>query len=126
MFAYVYELSTGIFLRGGPSIGVPDYDPATEGFVMLDAHPNRRAERYDVTAPAKKRAATAPEIAAFDAARVNEIASGKIDADKVVLALAEFVRQELNTIRAALPVPLAAITRAQALASIRTIYKALP
>ncbi len=80
MIKMLVHLATGEFRSGGfaesrPPItgsdvaGNPIFDPA---FVVVDVPgeqiPDRLTERYDATQPTKRRAATAPEIAAFDTA----------------------------------------------------------
>ena len=123
MVTYVYRLSDGLFLYGGST--TPTHDPATQGVVKLAVHPNRATDRYDPSSETQIRPATVPEIAAYDAEQKDAAAQAVIDRDQRVLALAEYLRQELNTVRAALPTPLPNITRLQALAAIRTIWKSL-
>lgn len=122
-FKWTYELATGRFVCGGPYD--PPCDPATQGIERYRENPDPRTERYDATAPNKKRPATAEEIAAYDAAQKDAEADALVNQDKRLLVLAEWCRQELNTVRAALPVPLPPITRVQALAALRTISRTL-
>jgi hypothetical protein len=103
---WVYRLSDGLFLHGG--YYEPSYDPATQGVASLDGHPNARTQRWDGAAI---RAATAPEIAAFDA----DAADGAVDAisrfDKV---LVRWIAQR------------AGITLATAIAELKVINRSLP
>jgi len=121
MVTYIYDRVTGAFLHGGH--GQPIYDPETQGAVSLPEHPNRRTDRYDAITRTI-RPATEQEVAAWDAAR-QDAQVGAALADKKLIAMAEYYRQQLNLVRAALPVPLGNITAAAALDAIKTIYRAL-
>lgn len=89
---YVYRLSDGVFLAGGPC--EPAYDPAVEGVVVLPRHPNPRAERYD--GQGGIRPAAPEELTASDQANKQSLAAGMLDADKNLLAVAIWVAQRLN------------------------------
>lgn len=119
---WTYDLATGQFLCGGPFD--PPCDLATQGVERYDANPDPRTERWDGTAPTKKRAATAQEVAAYDAAQADTRATDALT-DKKLLAVADYYRQQLNVVRAGLPSPLSPITRQTALDAIKTIWKAL-
>lgn len=119
---WAYNVADGLLVCGGPYY--PPVDPLTQAVEVYDSNPDPRTERWDGTSPTKKRPATAQEIAAFDAAAVEAVAADAV-ADKRLIAVAEFYRQQLNVVRAALVPPLGAITRAAALDAIKTIWKAL-
>ena len=119
---WVYELATGLFVCGGPYD--PPVDLQTQGIERYASNPDPRTERWDGTALSKKRAATAQEISSWDAAQQDDRAGSAL-ADKKLIAVAEYYRQQINVVRAALPTPLATITKAAALDAIKTIYKAL-
>lgn len=118
----VYRLSDGLFLRGMASQR-PEYDPATEACEEYRAWPDRRTQRHDATAREHIRLATAQELAAYDDARAEAEATTRV-ADRQLVVLAEYLRQQLNVIRQGLPTPLPNITRVQALDDLKTIFKA--
>lgn len=105
MFKWIYDLISGEFLYGGPFDG--PYDPSTQGVVKLPRNPNVRMERYDGAAGI--RPASAQEISNYDASRLATTAGDRAD-DLALRGLAAYMVQELNVIRAALPVPLAPVT----------------
>lgn len=117
---WVYRLADGLFLRGG--YYDPDVNPG-EGLVSLgERHPDPRLERFDPVT--KTRAATAPEIAAYDAALVDRDATASVDTDKALRALVVYVRAQLNVLRVAAGLP--ALTMAEVRAGVIAAYKALP
>lgn len=120
-----YLLSTRQFLCAWPSR--PDYDPAIEAVQEYPEHlrPNLRMERYDPDAKDKKRAATAQELADYDAERADLEVVERVEKNKDLLAVAEFYRQQINFVRQALPTPLPPISRLQAIAEMKAIWKAL-
>lgn len=120
---WIANRTTGEWLHGGPFD--PPYDATTEDCVTLPRHPKPRTERYDPLIDAKIRPATPQEITAFDAARQAHMAQGLAATDPMLLAMGELIRQEINTIRTALPTPLPSRTRAQILDSFKTIYQAV-
>lgn len=92
MFRWIYRLSDGEFLYGGPYR--PEYDPGISGAIDLPHHPDVRTERYDSAGGI--RPATVQEMADFDAAQTNARANGHLDGDKLVKALAIWTAQRLN------------------------------
>lgn len=75
---WVYRKADSVFLRGG--FYDPVFDAVLEGVVEFpetDPHPDPRLNRFD--AVLGKRLATAPEIAAYDAAQLDDAARAQID-----------------------------------------------
>lgn len=122
MLNYIVDTATGRFISGGPC-EVP-YDPLTQLCVRRATHVDARLYRYDAAADTGTRPATQSEIDAYDALKLEAAASDAVT-DKKLIAVAEFYRQQLNVVRAALPSPLPTITRTSALDAIKTIWKAL-
>jgi len=92
MFRWVYELSTGIFLYGGPyEVTV---NPLTQGVVLLLRHPNPRQERYD--GAGRVRPATVQEISDYDAGQLDARSKNQFDGEKLVKALAIWTAGKLN------------------------------
>jgi hypothetical protein len=104
MLFAAYRVSDGQFLRVWPN--VPPFDPATEGMQAYPEtlRPDLRTERFDGTAGTKKRAATAQELADYDAARAGEIEAAQFDGQKMLKAVAMYFAQQagipLNTAKA--------------------------
>lgn len=115
MLCAKYRLSDNQFLCVWPQR--PDFDPATEAVQEYPEHlrPDIRLHRFDGTAGDKKRLATAQELSAFDATRLDAEAVGRFDTPeaKMLKALAIWAAQKLG-------VPLN-----QAKQEIVTIYKGL-
>lgn len=113
MLYYAYRLSDGQFVRGWPN--PPPYNPATEAVQSYLEHlrPDMRTERFDTTAPTKKRAATAQEISDYDAVRTSDIEQGQFDGQKMLKAVAIYFAQQLS------------IAPATAKAAILAIYRGL-
>lgn len=74
----------------------PSYNPATQVVVGFEEEdqPDRRLHRYD--AALKKRAATAQEIADYDAAQVAAREQMAFDGEKMLKAVAIWVAQKLG------------------------------
>ncbi len=68
---WVYRLADGMFLYGG--FYEPTFDPLTQGVVTLpdERMPDRELEMFDAGSPTKRRARTADERAAAQAAMLN-------------------------------------------------------
>lgn len=82
---WVYRKNDGQFLRGG--FYDPPFDPSVEDVVLFqdaDPHPDPRLQRFDATLG--KRPATAPEVAAYDAAQLDATAAGGVDTDRIIRA----------------------------------------
>jgi hypothetical protein len=103
---WVYRLSDGLFLYGGHY--EPQYDPATQGVASLADHPNARTQRWDGSAI---RAATAPEIAAYDDAAADAFVDAISRADRVIV---RWIAQR------------AGITLATAIAELKAINRSMP
>lgn len=116
---WIYSLLSGQFIGGGPC-DLP-FDPLIQGVVTLGRNPNPRTERYDGAGGI--RSATAQEMADYDSARQTGQAGDRVD-DLALKGLAAFVVQELNVIRAALPVPLAPLTAPAARTFVLNFIKA--
>lgn len=93
MARWVYRLTDGQWLRGGPDL--PEgYDPKTEGVVELDEPPDYRLTRGDTTGV---RAATPEELAAAArAAQQAELGRLWAEAERVLgRPIPEATRAEL-------------------------------
>ena len=106
---WIYRLSDGQFLHGGPTD--PAYDSALSGLVVVPRHPNPRSERYDGVGGI--RAATAQEISDYETEHAEASTQGRFDDEKLVKALAIWTANKLN-------VPLAT-ARQEILAILRTL-----
>ena len=106
---WIYRLSDGQFLHGGPTD--PAYDSALSGLVVGPRHPNPRSERYD--GGGGIRAATAQESNDYETEHAEASTQGRFDDDKLVKALAIWTANKLN-------VPLAT-ARQEILAILRTL-----
>lgn len=91
MYFWVYEISSGQFLRGGPC---EQHASAGDAVVALKRNPKPRVERYD--GAGEIRPATAREISDYDAARLAEHAADRFEEEKLVKALAIWTAQKLN------------------------------
>lgn len=109
MFAWIYNLSTHEFLRGGPC--EQPFDNTTEGLVKLLRHPTPFLERYDGVGDI--RPATGQEMSNYDAVMVLQRTGEDFDDQKLVKALGLWTAQKLG-------VPLAT-----AKAEILVIYRGL-
>lgn len=109
MFVWVYNLSTGEWLCGGPC--EQPYDPATQGVVRLSRNPNPRQERYDGAGGIRQ--ATGPELIAYDTARSVSQALIQFDDQKLIKAAVLWIAAKLS------------IAPATAKAEILTIYRGL-
>lgn len=107
----IFSRATGL-LVGGAMHQTLDHDPATHVALTLPAWPIERADRLNANADGI-RAATAQEIADYDAAKANAAADRDFDGQKMVKAVAIWTAQKLS-------IPLAT-----ARAEIAAIYKAL-
>jgi hypothetical protein len=92
MFHWVYALSTGTFLYGGPYEA--PFDPVTQGVLLVDRHPKPRLERYNGAGGI--RPATAQEIADYDAAALIARTAERFDSEQLVKALAIWTAQKLS------------------------------
>ena len=80
---WIYRISDGEFLAGGPF----DVTPLDgQAVLVCPRHPIPRLERYD--GAGGLRAATAQEISDYDAAQVAEQSLSRFDNEKLVKALA--------------------------------------
>lgn len=70
-----YRKADGVFLWSGFS-DPPEHDETVVGAIAVGdgPPPNPRLERYDATSETKRRAATAPEVAAYDSAQLDATA----------------------------------------------------
>jgi hypothetical protein len=80
---WVIRSSDGVFLRDKSGEGL------VTGEIVMDVvgAPDARTERYDATSPTGRRAATAPEIAAYDDAVLDSDARVRMDVERVFSAL---------------------------------------
>jgi hypothetical protein len=92
MFNWVYELSTGILLFGGPC--EVDYDTQTQGLIVLKENPS--PIRHRVNEKGELRAATAQEISDYGAAQVTKQTADRFDNEQLVKALAIWTAQKLG------------------------------
>ena len=92
MFKWVYRLSDGLFLWGGPC--EQNYDPATQGVVVLARHPKPRIDRYDGAGGI--RAATAGEVSAYDLEQLQTATAREFDDRKDLKAALIWIAQKLN------------------------------
>ena len=92
MFQWIYRISDGEFLHGGPCEQA--YIPGTQGVVALSRHPRPRTERYDGAGGI--RAATVQETIDYDAAQVTAGALSRFDEEKLVKALAIWTAGKLS------------------------------
>jgi|CXWL01.1.fsa_nt_gi hypothetical protein len=106
---WIYRLSDGQFLHGGPTD--PEYDPAISGLAVVPRHPNPRSERYDGVGGI--RAATAQESNDYETEHAEASTQGRFNDETLVKALAIWTAGKLN-------VPLAT-ARAEILAILRTL-----
>lgn len=84
-----------------------------------------RVERFDSTAPTRRRLATAAEIADYDAAHKDATATQDVDVRQMKGALLYF-RQQINVVRAALVPALPPLTLAEVRQGMITALKSLP
>lgn len=91
-----YRLSDGVFLCSWTT--KPDYDPATEGIQEFPEHlrPDLRAERYDAESRTGKRLATAEELAAYEAVKLDERARVSVEDDIAAVALVTFIARHFG------------------------------
>lgn len=96
---WIAKVATGEFLFGGyyeptpwikaeqPQQPPGTYDPDTDVVIVLgDRHPDPRTERWD--GATSTRPATAPEIAAWDAAETDRQCLSTLDGLKIIKAIA--------------------------------------
>jgi len=72
---------------GDPSLIFTQPGAYTEVEVPGDAVPNPRTERYDASSPTKLRAATAPEIAAYDDAVLTTAVTVAVDQERLTSSI---------------------------------------
>lgn len=106
MFHWVYQVSDGQFLSGGPCNPTPG---AGQGLVTLSRNPHPRYERYDGAGGI--RPATAQETADYDDTQTVERALARFDNEKLVKALALWTAGKLNVPLAAAKQEILAILR---------------
>jgi hypothetical protein len=82
---WAFDKTTSIFLY--PTFAVADISTVTIGVVELgEVTPDTINERFDVTSPTLRRAATSAEITAASQAVVDATAQNDIDTDKKIRA----------------------------------------
>jgi hypothetical protein len=91
-----YRLSDSVFLCSWTT--KPDYDPATEGIQEFPEHlrPDLRSERHDAESRTGKRPATAEELAAYEAAKLDERARVSVEQDIDSVALVTFIARHFG------------------------------
>ncbi len=106
----LFERSTKLFLKGTTRTDIP-HDPVTHVQILLPDYPDRRTDRWDGATDI--RAATAQELADYDAAALDAQATRDVDGMKALKALVIWLA------------PLVGKTPAEARAEIIAIYIAI-
>jgi hypothetical protein len=114
---WVQRTADGVFLRDKGLEAVS----AGESTITVTRRPDPRTERADGTDPSGIRAASAPEIAAYDAER-RDLLSGR-DTDLMLRAVAQLDFEERQKLVVEAGQTLR--TQAQCLARVKAIYRAL-
>jgi hypothetical protein len=91
-FTWIYLLSNGMFLRGGPC-EMP-FNAATEGSIKLARHPNPQTERYDAVTGI--RPASGAEISAYIADYIDQCATQDFNNSKLLKAFAVWAAGKLG------------------------------
>jgi|SRR5438128_2256530 len=116
-----FRKSDGLFL------GATRYDPmsldaTTEVQIVVPDFPDPRLQRWDGSQGL--RAATAQELAAYDATKVDTEAQGQVD-DKVLRAVLAYLVQRLNELRTQPTTAFSPLTAQAVKDGIVAIYKTL-
>ena len=91
MFNWLYDISSGLFLHGGPCEVTPG---SGQSVAKLHRNPKPRTERYDGVDGIRQ--ATAQEISDYDAAQATKQTAERFDSEQLVKALAIWTAQKLG------------------------------
>src|SRR5437899_10108728 len=116
-----FRKSDGVFLGGTRYDPLP-FDATAEVQIVVPDFPDPRLQRWDGAQGV--RTATAQELAAFDAAKVDSEAQGQVD-EKLLRAVLGYLVQRLNELRTQPTTAFPALTPQSVRDGIVTIHKTL-